>query len=343
MLKKMLFLLFITGFLYAGELKLIQKIEVEDHIVKLVVKEKKIFIQTPKEIVMLSNEGKIEKTIGRIGEGPGEYKNLIDFIVTKDEIIAADFFNKISVYDAGGKPKNDIQVKGFVENVCFANNKLYYLTKKMEKKQDRKIYYRLSLREVISGKELTSFDDSSLVFAARPGKKTIPAPWFPAPFYNRLTIVSDNNKLWAFFTKETVYFELSEKEIKKKNFKFKLESEKVQSMDIDNFFERIEKVNRRKLPSETKQSIEFPKTKELFFGVIAWGEGFGIITKTGLLHISSDGEIIERLDLASKMGEKSIIDDDIAGPVEKKLIYDANLLYLATNDGEIFVFKIINK
>lgn len=343
MFKKIIFLLFFTGISFASELKLIQKFEIETLILKIIVNSNKLYVQTPKELLVYSLSGEEKGHIGAIGEGPGSYQLLQDFDVSKNKIAVADLYNKILIFDNNGHQLSYLKIKDFVDSVFFINDKVYYITKKFIKSTNTKLISQISLRDAITDKEIKNFEDCSKVNAVNPGKKSLPVPWFPNPFFNRLIIFSSTNKLFSFSTREKTFFEINENSVIEKKIEFEFKKEKVTDNDIDNFFKRIESVNKRSYAKETKNSIKFPEEKELFWGVFKWEEGASVITKDELLIFSPKGELRDRIKITTQMKEMDMYGDDLNSQLERRFVFEGKRLYIANSDGFIYVYEIINK
>jgi hypothetical protein len=331
----MLFLVYTATF--ATDLQFIKKHEIENIIIKLEVNENGTFVQTRDNILILSEDGEKKSSIGRVGEGPGEYKHLMDFTTSSDRVYILDFFGKIICFDLQGNMQKETKLKGFIDNVYRMNGKSYYTAKKSEKNDKNKLVNKILVKEAESGDVFAVYDDLSRINAKRPGKKVPSVPWFPAPFYNKIILIPNNNILYTFRTRCNNLL------IKKKNkatvkvFDFELKPEKVTEEDKKNFFQRISGVNKKKLAPETKSSVVFPKTKPFFAGAISIGSDFGIITKNQLIRISNKGELIKRYNIPENDDFK--LSESTDSPIERRMFFYNNVLYIGTSDGVILMYK----
>jgi hypothetical protein len=88
-----------------------------------------------RSITIFNNKGKFLNKICKLGEGPGEYKNLIDFTVDtnrKQLILLTHAPNRVLVYNYEGEFVREIKIdyKDFHQNISYFNNKLLFLTKR---------------------------------------------------------------------------------------------------------------------------------------------------------------------------------------------------------------------
>ncbi len=338
----LIFILF-CGKIFPGQLKLIQKLEIETLVKKIVISNDTLYIQTPEEILLFTTTGKEKGQIGSIGEGPGSHKSLKDFDVFKNHIAVADYFNRINIFNEQGKNISIIKVKEFVESVYYLNGKIFYIAKKFIKNKDLGFISQISLREALTEKIIKTFEDSSLIRARIPGNKKYPMPWFPNPFCNRLIILSSPERILALSTRENSFLEIGNNSEKIINLTYNFKKEKVTSKDISRFFNQIEKTNKRQVEKVTRDSVNFPKEKELFIGAINWGEGVAVVTSIGeLLVFSRTGKFIDRFDISTALKELSMFGDDIDGFTENWIVLSGNRLYISNSDGIILVFQIVH-
>lgn len=345
-MKKLFYLLVLQLFLvnvFADNLVFVKKIVPKQPLEnwKFTVTKDRVYVMSSEScIYCLDFNGEIKSSIGRRGEGPGEFKSLGDFVILDHHIAAADHSRKIGFFKLDGTLLREKKTEHNIENVFISGKRILYAAKKMDKRDTRNIKFYLKIFAAERGSELFSVPDESRINAVHPatGQKHV-LPWYPAPFYNRMCAVTGRDKkLRLFFVRENFFYEFADGEFKKIDFKFVLKAEAVEKKDRQQFLDQVDRGTGRKFPARTKKSVIFPAVKELFLGAISWDDGFALVCKSQLIIISKDGKFIKKIAFPSAVG----IYDRSVGYPENSMVKDGDFFYIKNEEEEIAVFKIIS-
>lgn len=321
------------------ELKFVRDIEFTDElfIYKVVVTDDGIFVKAEGDwpIIQCDWDGKIMKKFGRIGEGPGEFQFLSDFSVGNNGVVGVGN-RKLCKYKLSGPLDQEWKSKLRIYKVIAAQDKTLYLAWKKiidpKKKLAQNFYHLLDSQNRL----LLEIPDESQQPAFMPTRGQVTwFPWFPSPFFNRPIIVQGLNGDAAVFMTRERSFRLIKKDrtIKTLTIKAPLKATPVTAQDKESFFELIQP----KPVEKTKQSVDFPETMELFFGVIRWGEGWALLHQNSLTILSYDGKYKEKVQLPRQFTENETWQKVRLG---NYLSRHQNKLYVINNNESISVFQL---
>jgi hypothetical protein len=163
-------------------------------------------------------------------------------------------------------------------------------------------------------------------------------PWFPNPFYNRHIVIRLNkNKVGIFFTRKNFFYVYDSNKLKKEKFDFTLKGEKVTNSDKKAFFKQCELVSHGKFSHKTKNSIVFPKTKELFEGVIKWDNSIALLLKDRFLIFSQNGKYLTSINYPKILRARTFSDYN-ARP--ENIFVKDKYLYVLNEDNCIEIFNL---
>ncbi len=88
-------------------------------------------------ILVYDDMGKYVRTIGRKGQGPGEFMSLAFFDFSQDgRVFVNDYMNqRITIFDREGNPLGDFKLEGFYRGMLFASDSRVYFQKTSRKKE----------------------------------------------------------------------------------------------------------------------------------------------------------------------------------------------------------------
>lgn len=289
-------------------------------------------------VTVMDMSGSYITSFGGQGEGPGEFRTLMDLKVTDKWIYCADREKRITVFDHKGKIHKELKTDEKIEQIYMADGVLYYLSRKIVKAVGL-VDFIMSLIHFETGKEVICFKDRMKVRAINNAGKKLRFPWFPAPFPDRkLFIVNDSGKMALLSAHDDFLLCYSVSGFTKKEFNFKLEREPVAARDKKAFFEYLDDVNNTKYSAATKGSVTFPEFKEYFAGAISWGENIALIRHEELIIIDINGNLIRRLRLPSSIEPESYW--EFIYPERRMAYYNKKLYYLNTETETLQTFKI---
>ncbi len=331
--------LLIINWLEGSKLRYVKEIRFHEEmfIKKVMVTDNSIFAKVDAEwsIIQFDHEGKILKKYGRIGEGPGEFEFLADFAVS-ETLLAGVGNRKLCRYKFSGALEGEMNLKMVIFNVFLANEDLYYLTIKAVKQENKQTEYFYHIYDSQNQLLLeTPYEGKQRAIHPSSGKRP-PFPWFPSPFFNRAVVLPGKNGSMAVFMTQERSFSLMKTggKIQKMSIDASFKALPVTARDKDEFFAGIIP----KPEQRTKQSVEFPETKELFLSVIRWGEGWALVQKDSLVILSYDGKYKERIYFPRQIKENETWG---TGRPENFLYRKHDKLFMINNNESISIFKLI--
>jgi hypothetical protein len=334
---------FLVGYtsLYASVLKFEKKIFPADYerFNKFVIYDDKIIVSTDSLIFIYDKEGKLLQRIGQKGQGPGEFRNIADFIVNNKEIVVADYHRKIAYFDRHGNLIKEIRTNHNIQSITIIHDQVLYLgINKKRNKED--IASSFSIFRLVDEKEVISFPDETITYAVHPSGKTPAFPWFPAPFPNRVVVLkTDMNGLYIFMTRCNSFFTYHNGGFIKVNISYEFKEEPIKNEDKKVFFKYIESVNQTKYPLRTKQSVEFPEKREKFLGTVSWGMDIALINLDHLIVISKQGEFVERIGFPKEIIRENSL--EFYAPEARIQRNGDQLYYYDENEGCMKIFSIM--
>ncbi len=292
------------------------------------------------KIYVFDMKGKTLRSFGRKGEGPGEFKFLADIMPLKDKLYATDSSRKIVTFDLQGKIIDEMKTKNRLKALLHKGDDVLYLARKFKKDESGKrgeFYTKLiSLKDK---QEIFECKDESKINAVTPDGRSLPYPWFPAPFPKRNLFLSSNTgDLYRLCTYEPAIFVWDNDHFNRIDFKFDIQRRDINAKDKEDFFKHMEEVNRMKYPQKTRSSITFPQKTEYFLGAINWDNNIALIKFKEILIISPQGELIKKLALPSNLLPQNYF--DFIFPEKRMVYYDNKLFFFDEESYMLSVLKI---
>ena len=134
----------ITDEISVIELELTDKNPVNpDYIIRVFKDEDYIFVAGTKDIQIYDNSGKYIRTIGSIGQGPGEYSSIVNSVIDKkNKRIFLNSNRKIICYDLEGKflKEQFVQNGGVIKDINHIGDELLVLIEFKGKRDTKGIY-----------------------------------------------------------------------------------------------------------------------------------------------------------------------------------------------------------
>lgn len=316
-------------------------IENETYISKISYKDGFLYVMAPKErcIYQIDLEGKIIKSFGSKGEGPGELKYLKDFEVTQSYIVLSGN-KKIIIFDKESKIINEYRKRNLIESLAISDENWFYIKNKRifdKKKRSKECKYQFNLfnnrgKNILAIPNVTRQDAYNVAKGAR-----LPFPWFPSPYCDRPIFVNySGDKIAIFYTRRKYFSLIKGEKVYKIYIDYQFEEVGLTSKDYERFFDRIDP----KPPRKTKESVIFPKTREYFQTVFNWDEYFALIINNIFILINEKGKVIEKIRFPNKI--PALDSWDLYRPIGSFCMGENKLFYLHEGD-EIRVFKYIKE
>lgn len=301
------------------------------------------YIQGDDVICRVDREGKLLNRIGRKGEGPGDFKILTDFCLDGDRLVAADNHGRVNVFGLDGTlVRMETMPFGKIWKILVRGENMYCFHEKLNRNNIKDITIENILN--FNHKEILKFPDESRQRAYDPKRrKRSPLPWFVSPYYNRPVLLrGDAGSVFMFFTRSREFFHITGNDIRKRTITAEFSPVKITPQDRDLFFKQVERASGRTFHRKTKNSVVFPKTKELFLGAVNWDSHFGLLACDRLVIVNPEGTVVNEIDYPDELRFTSRETFEGSAP-EDIFIKDKNRFYLMNTDGNIKIFKILSE
>lgn len=301
--------------------------------------EKLFILQGSSSLHLMNSNGKLKKQIGQKGEGPGDFRLLVDFCISKDKIYAVDWDGTLTCFNIDGQLIKTFKLGNkHIDQIFLINSKIFYVYDKWAKPLKREI--RVFKTLMCDNVEIFSIKDTSKQNPYHPGTKgKYRLPWFPSPFYNRpIFIVTNQNRLSIFFSRESYYYLYEKNRLTKKKFQFAFDNISINKNDKNHFFTSVESSSKRKFAFKTKNSVIFPKTKEYFFGATSWDDNFALISNNNITVISKNGEIVKKISYPDNKKYDSL--SDFGGLPENIFVKYQDNIYFVNEEFEVEIYQI---
>ena len=147
-------------------------------------------IRDTKSVFLFDKKGKFIRRIGSVGQGPGEYVNIIDMAVdnNKEKIFISSFPRNLICYDFNGNFLKETQEARVFRNVTFVNNRLLALSEYVDS-VDKNLHYIILYS--IDGEKLSITDSVEISRFSSEG--------IGATIYNDF-ISNDSKNSYVFYT-----------------------------------------------------------------------------------------------------------------------------------------------